>query len=58
MRNLSRNLAEYLSTNVHAVDPLIKMAVAHYQLKRIVSPVEGLFAQSQTQNVHKVVHFW
>jgi Fic family protein len=30
-----RNLEEYLNTEVHPVDPLIRMAVAHYQFESI-----------------------
>lgn len=35
IRDLLRNLEEYLNTEVHQVDPLIRMAVAHYQFESI-----------------------
>lgn len=35
IRHLLANLEEYLNTEIHPVDPLIRMAVAHYQFESI-----------------------
>jgi Fic family protein len=35
IRDLMRNLENYLNTVVHSVDPLVRMAVAHYQFESI-----------------------
>lgn len=35
IRRLLANLEEYLNTEVHPVDPLIRMAIAHYQFESI-----------------------
>lgn len=35
IRDLMRDLENYLNTDVHPVDPLIRMAVAHYQFESI-----------------------
>jgi Fic family protein len=35
IRQLLRNLEEYLNTNLSGADPLVKMAVAHYQFESI-----------------------
>lgn len=35
IRRLLANLEEYLNTEIHPVDPLIRMAIAHYQFESI-----------------------